>query len=194
MSNLLKLSIHECHNHIILDNMLKLTYLKITDHTSANLKCRFENLKILELGSKEINIFNINIHNLQTVILYKPWCGKKEQYDSLMQLNNVKYLKINIFIYDNNIEKRLFEFRCHIIAVEGEFKLNKLIPLTHLTHLILINNRYTRNVGGLKNLEKLTLASDYYHKKGVVTESIVRTDKISILEARRLYSSYLMAL
>lgn len=195
LTNLLSFSLYwyRMTDNISIDN-LTITKLKLyyCDQITAD---KLYNLRYLKLHQpRNFNICNVD--SLQTVILDSETNMHKIQLHQCFRSGKINYMKVGMFEYSSNLDERLYQMRCHRIAIEGECKLRKLIDIEFLTHLILINNKKIKNVGGIKNLRLLTIAYDtfLYDKRNVVISVMADKEYITVKEAKEKYSNDLMVL
>ena len=183
--NLISLYIGELNHDLIIANLSSLA--------GVGLFCCRGNVKLYNLNQlKYLSMFRMKdieislVDNLTSVSLTQCNMDKIKYFEMV----NVKNLYIDGFQYSDKVKERLAQFRKEKIAVDGKYPLRKLFELIHLTHLILIDNTNIKNLGELKNLKKLTIASCTKRKINI-RKHVVRK-YMGVEEARSKYAKYRM--
>lgn len=192
LTNLLYLSVEK--NDVIIDNISTITKLKLDTLSNLNIE-KLHNLQYLKITYLTFCQI-IHVDRLRTIILHTENNISKEKLLQCFHSNKINHMKVGWFTYSQNLNQRLFELRHHRIAIDGEVELSKLIKITNLTHLILINTRKIKNVGGITSLRRLTIAHDtfLYDPRNIIISKLATKEYITVDEARTKYTTDIMKL
>lgn len=168
LENLRSLHLVNIHGNLFIGNLSKLTNMNVS-HCIYN-----------------IEIYNLN--NLKTVSLNDCEINHDDKI-KLLENENIKYLNIDDFEYHGNA--KVFRWKQEKMLIDDKiFDVHKLRSLKHLTHLILINYQYRRDIFCLEALRKLTMDTILNNIK---TNAEVLVIHMTNEEAKLKYGEYLLS-